>query len=304
METPVELHIRVFCWAFLFDGVGMNHVFAAVAPLSIASLLLASGCASSQTRTQANGSVSPSVSQSVGQTYAPSPSQQTSAIYASDHANDELVIGTAFENNDAIPHYHAPITDYTLSEIQAELEAMHDLDRQLVGDSLSINPNDQATASMIRTIDRVHADRLKEIVNHIGWPTRELVGLKATQAAYMVIQHAGHDNEFQNRCLALMVDLVKEGELPASYVALLTDRIRVFQNQPQVFGTQMSMAPNEHGVLVPTPTVPIEDPEHLDDRRKLMGMPPHRDFVSAIAVAYEAMRDDAGSAYATVPTSD
>ncbi len=276
----------------------MNHVFAAVAPLSIASLLLASGCASSQTRTQANGSVSPSAPQSVEQTYVPSPSEQTSVIYAS----DELVIGTAFDH--AIPHYRAPITDYTLSEIQAELEAMHDLDRQLVGDSLSINPNDQATASAIRAIDRVHADRLKEIVDHIGWPTREMVGLKATQAAYMVIQHAGHDNEFQNRCLALMVDLVEEGELPASYVALLTDRIRVFQNQPQVFGTQMSMASNEHGVLVPTPTVPIEDPEHLDDRRKLMGMPPHREFVSAIAAAYEAMRVDAGSTYATVPTSD
>ena len=277
----------------------MNHVFATAATLSIASLLLASGCASSQTRTQANESAPPSPPQSTQQTYAPSPSEQTSALYAS----DELVIGTAFAD-DSIPHYRVPITDYTLPEIQAELEAMHDLDRQLVGDSLSATPNDQRIATTIRAIDRVHADRLKEIVDHIGWPTREMVGLKATQAAYMVIQHAGHDNEFQNRCLALMVDLVEEGELPASYVALLTDRIRVFQNQPQVFGTQMSMASNEHGVLVPTPTVPIEDPEHLDDRRKLMGMPPHREFVSAIAVAYEAMRVDAGNAYATVPTLD
>ncbi len=277
----------------------MNHALATVASLSIASLLLASGCASSQPRAHAGEPVSQSDPHGQQSSYAPSPSEQTSAIYAS----DELVIGTAFEKN-SIPQYRAPITDYTLAEIQAELEAMHDLDRQLVGDSLSTDPSDQALASTIRAIDRAHADRLKEIVDHIGWPTREMVGLKATQAAYMVIQHAGHDNEFQNRCLALMVDLVEEGELPASYVALLTDRIRVFQNQPQVFGTQMSMASNEHGVLVPTPTVPIEDPEHLDDRRKLMGMPPHREFVSAIAVAYKAMQVDAGNAFATVPTSD
>ncbi len=279
----------------------MNHVLAATS-LSIASLLLVSGCASSQSRAYADTSTPQSTLEnpppSDQQTYAPSPSAQ-----ASGHASDELVIGTALEE-DFIPHYQTPIAQYTLDEIRAELEAMHDLDRQLVGDSLSPSTDARTTATTIRAIDRVHADRLKEIVDHIGWPTREMVGLKATQAAYMVIQHAGHDNDFQNRCLALMVDLVEQGELPASYVALLTDRIRVFQDQPQVFGTQMSMAPNEHGVMVPTPTVPIEDPEHLDDRRKLMGMPPHREFVSAIAIAYQAMQSDAGSAYATVPTSD
>ncbi len=179
---------------------------------------------------------------------------------------------------------------------------MYDLDQLLVSAPENSELDGTTTASTIKRIDQVHNDRLKEIVDHIGWPTRDLVGLKATQAAYMVIQHSSNDIAFQNRCLELMVDLVAQGELPASYVALLTDRIRVFQDQPQVFGTQMEMAMNEFGVMTPTPTVPIEDPEHLDDRRKLMGMPSHLQFTHAIELAYQASQVEPNSAFATVPT--
>lgn len=273
--------------------MGMTHALTSLIGLSVASLLIASGCASSPSRTHAD--TSPNAS--TPHTLTSSPSEFSP--YQNAGFSDELIIGRELPN-DSVPHYRIPITEYTLSEIQAELEAMYELDRELATDAFGENSNDLETVSAIRAIDRVHSDRLKEIVDHIGWPSREMVGLKATQAAYMVIQHAGHDNEFQNRCLTMMIDMVERGELPASYVALLTDRIRVFQNLPQVFGTQMAMAADEHGMMVPTPTVPIEDPDHLDNRRQLMGMPPHAEFAGAIAVAYEASRVDAGNAFAEV----
>jgi Family of unknown function (DUF6624) len=215
----------------------------------------------------------------------------------------ELVIGTTF-SDESVPVYRDPISSYTMGEIRDELEAMAELDRTLMRQAIGQNAHDPSTVSTIHAIDRAQSDRLKEIVDYVGWPTRAMVGLKATQAAYMVIQHAGHDIEFQNRSLAMMVDLVEEGELPASYVALLTDRIRMFQDQPQLFGTQMAMARDEFGAMVPTPTVPIEDPEHLDERRALMGMPPFSEFVGAIAAAYAASEVDAGSAFAEVPTDE
>jgi uncharacterized protein DUF6624 len=288
--------IPVSFGAFLFDGVGMTHAHTPLIALTAVSLLLASGCASSQTRSESDG---PALSEEW--THEDS-TEQVSEVNSSNYY-DDLVIGTEF-SEDFVPKYHGDISDYTMSEIQAELEDMYDLDGQLVRASFGENGHDESTVSTIRTIDQAHAARLKEIVEHVGWPTRNMVGLKATQAAYMVIQHAGDDSAFQNQCLALMVDLVEDGELPASYVALLTDRIRVFQGEPQVFGTQMAMASDEHGMLVPTPTVPIEDPEHLDDRRKLMGMPPHGEFASAIAIAYEASKVDAGNAFASVPTDE
>ncbi|MBL4699569.1 MAG: hypothetical protein JKX70_12130 [Phycisphaerales bacterium] len=277
----------------------MNHTLSSLITLSAASLILASGCASSPTRAQMD---EPQSQDEAWSTNASASSVQ-STQYESTPLNDELVIGTLF-STELMPTYHTPVVKITLGEIQSELEAMYELDRQMVSDTDAQSEDGQYIASTIYAIDRVHSERLKEIVDHIGWPSRDLVGLKATQGAYMVIQHAGHDIEFQNRCLAMMVDMVEQGDLPASYVALLTDRIRVFQDQPQVFGTQMAMLPNEHGLMVPTPTVPIEDPEHLDDRRRLMGMPPHQEFVSAIAIAYEASRVDAGNAFANVLIDD
>ena len=277
----------------------MNHTLSSLITLSAASLILASGCASSPTRAQMDEPQSQDADWSLNASTTASESSLQSTAYESAPLSDELVIGTLF-SAESMPTYHNPVVKCTLEEIQSELEAMYELDRQMVSDTNAQSDDGQYVASTIYAIDRVHSDRLKEIVNHIGWPSRDLVGLKATQGAYMVIQHAGHDNEFQNQCLAMMVDMVEQGELPASYVALLTDRIRVFQDQPQVFGTQMAMQPNEYGLMVPTPTVPIEDPEHLDDRRQLMGMPPHQEFVSAIAIAYEASRVDAGNAFANV----
>lgn len=259
-----------------------------------AIVLALAGCASSSTRQHASSS-------SDGRVESPPVEVVHSSVIAKPAARGEFVLGESFDA-DSVPQYYVPVNQYTLDQIRVELEAMFEEDRELVQAAYS-DHRDNTTITTIQAIDRAHSERLKEIVDYIGWPTRELVGLKATQAAYMVIQHAGHDVAFQNRCLALMVDLVKDGELPASYLALLTDRIRVFQNQPQVFGTQMTMARDEMGVMVPTPTVPIEDPAHLNDRRALMGMAPHEQFVEAIHIAYEASLYDPTSAFAEVPTS-
>ena len=265
--------------------------------ISISTLALFAGCASSPSR----AAHAPGTSEST-QTHAPDSAPESPAVFAQT-PSDAFVIGEEFLP-ESVPQYPSPINEYTMSEIQAELEAMYDRDQQLIAQIEKNTLNPAMTPGTIHLIDQAHGRRLKEIVDHIGWPTRELVGLKGTQAAYMVIQHGGDDIAFQNRCLELMVDLVAQGELPASYVALLTDRIRVFQGEPQVFGTQMEMALNDVGVLVPTPTVPIEDPENLDHRRKLMGMPSHTEYVHAIEIAYQASKVDPNNAFAHVPTSD
>lgn len=267
----------------------MNRTTNALASISCLAMLTLVGCASSAPRASADPQTASGFDDDWTQT-------QRSTVAA----RDEIILGTAL-GDDAVPFYPEPARRLTMAHIQIELEQMYDLDQQLV--RAAYDPgHDAATISSVKAIDRAHCARLEEIVDSIGWPTREQVGLKATQGAYMVIQHAGHDTEFQNRCLAMMVDLVEEGELPASYVALLTDRIRVFQDRPQVFGTQMTMARNDMGMMIPTPTVPIEDPGHLDQRRRLMGMAPHADFKAAIQIAYEAARVQPDSAFAVVPT--
>jgi hypothetical protein len=266
------------------DTQGMNRLITHT--ITPALLLALTGCASSNQQARSTDA----------------------AQHAGSHPQAQIEITqTQYELSDEnglcdVPTYENSVDHLTNEQIRAELEAMFEYDRQIVSTTYAVERAPDAI-SAVRAIDKANAARLKEIVNHIGWPTRQLVGLKATQAAYMVIQHAGHDVDFQNDCLSMMVDLVEQGELPASYVALLTDRIRVFSNQPQVFGTQMRMARNELGVMVPTPTVPIEDPENLDERRALMGMVAHGQFVEAIQLAYEASLTEPNSAFASAPTS-
>ena len=257
--------------------------------LTPALLLLLAGCADNSRRhAEADNAIEP----------APAHIYQSSPKAAKPAQHDEFVLGESFDQ-DAVPSYYEPVSRLSIEQIRAELESMYDQDGTLVRATFDDEAQPEVS-STVRAIDQAHSNRLKEIVEHIGWPTRDLVGMKATQAAYMVIQHAGHDVEFQNKCLGMIVDLVAQGELPASYVALLTDRIRVFSNQPQVFGTQMTMRRNESGLLVPSPSVPIEDPTHLNDRRALMGMVPHEQFVEAIQLAYEASLSEPNSAFASM----
>ena len=50
---------------------------------------------------------------------------------------------------------------------------------------------------------------------------------------------------------------------------LLTDRVRIAEGKPQVYGTQGQTNPD--GVLIP---FPIEDEEHVDERPKAIGLEP------------------------------
>ncbi len=254
-----------------------RHTTAAVVSAALVALL--SGCSSGPS------------------SFAEAQAEQSGGRAGSEHhaAFDEVVVGAAY-NAEGVPSYATPVADLTLEQIAAELTAMRNLDQELVRESTGA-PLPPAEVNRIRAIDRAHAARLSEIVDHIGWPTRELVGIEAAQGAFVVVQHAGHAPDLQNRCLALMVDQVEQGKLPAPYVALLTDRIRLFTGQPQVFGTQMTFVTGDDGVARCVPAVAIEDPANLDARRDLMGLPPHTNFIAQLEQAYQTQH---GGAFASV----
>jgi hypothetical protein len=104
-----------------------------------------------------------------------------------------------------------------------------------------------------------HVVMLKKIIDKIGWPTISKVGEEASKAAWLIVQHADHDTSFQQYCLELM--LAVKDDVVKKDIAYLTDRIRVHQNMPQLYGTQFYT--DEDGVFGPRP---IESPEEIEDR--------------------------------------
>ena len=110
----------------------------------------------------------------------------------------------------------------------------------------------------IEPLFKRNAERLKAIVSEIGWPSIPKVGRQASMWAWLLVQHADHDLEFQKQCLKMMKHL-PEGEIQKKHIAYLDDRVRVNECRPQLYGTQFYM--DEAGVFGPRP---IEDPDNLD----------------------------------------
>jgi len=116
------------------------------------------------------------------------------------------------------------------------------------------------------SIDIENTRRMKEIVEQISWPTRSKVGRHASHMAWLLVQHADHDHEFQKMCLALM-KAQAVGEVSQANIAYLEDRVRVAEQRPQLYGTQFYT--NEAGNFGPRP---IEDADNVDKRRKANGL--------------------------------
>jgi hypothetical protein len=107
-----------------------------------------------------------------------------------------------------------------------------------------------------------NVSRLKAIVAEHGWPTVSMVGVRGSHAAALIV-FSSRNPEFEAAALALMGPLMQRDEISAFDYAGVYDMVRT----PQRFGTQTTC---EKGVF--KPTKPIEDPDHLDERREALGL--------------------------------
>lgn len=114
--------------------------------------------------------------------------------------------------------------------------------------------------------DKVLQGELDDLVARCGWPTTSGYGDKAPQYAAFIVQHA--DLPYQERYLPLMQAAADAKELAPRHVAMLVDRILMRKKLPQRYGTQLTMKDGELAVY------PIEDPEHVDERRAAVAMIP------------------------------
>jgi hypothetical protein len=105
-----------------------------------------------------------------------------------------------------------------------------------------------------RAMEKLHSTNAQElncIIDLIGYPTVDKVGFQASEAAWLVIQHAIGQPGFMRKCRDLLTDVVKENKADSINLAYLTDRIAVFEGNPQLYGTQFDW--DENGELSPSP---------------------------------------------------
>lgn len=112
-------------------------------------------------------------------------------------------------------------------------------------------------------VHRMNAARLKEIIDIIGYPTVARVGKAASEAAWLIVQHAISEPELVRRCYAL-ISQEHDGVNPQN-LAYLYDRICYFEGRPQRYGTQF----DSRGIY------PVEDIAEMVRLRESLNFKPH-----------------------------
>jgi hypothetical protein len=127
-------------------------------------------------------------------------------------------------------------------------------------------------------MEAVHLDNaklLERAFDHMGWPSRRILGDDGAAAAFSILQHAISRPDLQRRGLELMLRAIPDGDANALDAAYLSDRIAVFEGREQTFGTQFDW--DATGQLSPAP---IHEAADVDERRASVGLPPIAEAVA------------------------
>jgi hypothetical protein len=166
--------------------------------------------------------------------------------------------------------------------LRAELLRRVDEDQAARKALIGGRPLDPAALKAMEAIDRKNTAWLKGVVDARGWPGKSLVGDDGAHAAWLLVQHADRDREFQRRCLGLLREAQHKGEATGQDLAYLTDRLLVADGKKQLYGTQFRKA--GEGPMEPNP---IEDEANVDRRRKEVGLMPMAEYAAFVRAMYE-----------------
>lgn len=158
------------------------------------------------------------------------------------------------------------VKNETLAKLISDMAKMDQLERKRVRKK-------QKLYSGLAKSDTVRSRRMKRIVNRYGWPTKKLVGKRASHFAWLLVQHADNDVKFQEYCLKLIKETGQDDEVTKMQIAFLTDRVLVNKGKSQIYGTQFYA--DKDGKIIPRPII---DLLHLDDRRKIMGLRSFKEY--------------------------
>ncbi|QBE64145.1 DUF6624 domain-containing protein [Pseudoduganella lutea] len=159
----------------------------------------------------------------------------------------------------------ANAADVALPALRADLLRWQEIDQAVLkGD---------ASPGMVAVVQRRHTAELKSVFARHGWPTIAMVGKDASQAAWLLVQHADEDRAWQRTVLRAMEPLVAANEVVPQSFAYLSDRVAVGAGEAQLYGTQGRCV-----ARLRWEPHPLRVPEEVDARRAGMQLPPLADY--------------------------
>jgi hypothetical protein len=134
---------------------------------------------------------------------------------------------------------------------------------------------------IIHKTDSVNLIKVTTVLDQFGWLGERELGQLGNAALFLVIQHS--DLTTQQKYLPMMREAVKKGNAAASSLALLEDRVLMFQGKKQIYGSQIRREGDG-----PYYVWDIEDPLNVDKRRAEMGLGPLDAYVKHWNIIWDA----------------
>ncbi len=138
----------------------------------------------------------------------------------------------------------------------------------------------QALWKKIEEKDSIDLEIVTSILNRKGWLGPDEVGQRASEALWLVIQHA--DSLTQVTWLPVMKTAVEQGKAQPDELALLEDRILVTQGKKQIYGSQVHSDPKTGKMNF----FPIEDEPNVNKRRATVGLGPLEEYGAFFGIDY------------------
>ncbi|MCA1578945.1 MAG: hypothetical protein LC794_16465 [Acidobacteria bacterium] len=152
--------------------------------------------------------------------------------------------------------------------LRAELIAMDEHDQAVRAELAADGSLFEGYHPRMAAVHDANAARLREIIREHGWPTTSLVGHDGAVAAHRIAQHSINHPDLMRACRNLIKAAGDRGEVPREQFAYIDDRIRVFEDLPQLYGTQWRDSVNG------TEPYPVDDWNLVNQRRQALGLRP------------------------------
>lgn len=133
---------------------------------------------------------------------------------------------------------------------------------------------------MVRN-DSLNLLQVRKMISSYGWLGDDIVGEQGNTTVWLVVQHA--DLKTQLKYLPLLRRSVKKGKSKPYHLALMEDRVLVYQGKKQIYGSQYQ----EDKITGKVSICPIQDEHFVDERRKSVGLPPLEDDAKVYGIDYK-----------------
>ncbi|MEM7106268.1 MAG: DUF6624 domain-containing protein [Bacteroidota bacterium] len=129
-------------------------------------------------------------------------------------------------------------------------------------------------------VDSVNMIKLSKMLDANGWIATTHYGEAASNRALAILNKAS--SNYQVYYLTMVTNALSAGEIKPAGFAEVYDKAMIAQGKNQLYGTQMSFNETE-GI---NKVHPIEDEANIEQRRKVVGLPPMTAYWSNFGIVY------------------